>query len=80
VMMPRMDGLAFLTHMRSDPLYARIPVVIITAMTLTSAERELLTAQTLGIMRKGEYLEEALHRVLARVEEQMPAEPATVGN
>ncbi|MBK5188602.1 MAG: response regulator [Gemmatimonadaceae bacterium] len=77
VRMPKMDGLAFLKHMRSDPLYARIPVVVVTGEELTSAERSELTAHTLAIVDKGEDLEHAVRRALVTIEDQLPAEPRT---
>ncbi|MDB4911431.1 MAG: Hybrid sensor histidine kinase/response regulator [Gemmatimonadetes bacterium] len=80
VRMPKMDGIAFLKHMRSDPLYARIPVVVVTGEELTAGERQELSAHSLGIVGKGDGLEDALHRALVAVEEHLPAEaivPAT---
>jgi signal transduction histidine kinase/CheY-like chemotaxis protein len=76
VRMPKMDGIAFLKHMRSDPLYARIPVVVVTGEELTAAERQELMAQSLGIVGKGHGLESAVHRALVTVEERMPSEAA----
>lgn len=76
VRMPKMDGIAFLKHMRSDPLYARIPVVIVTGEELTAAERQELSSQSLGIVGKGDGLEDAVHRALVTVEEHMPTEAA----
>jgi signal transduction histidine kinase/ActR/RegA family two-component response regulator len=75
VRMPKMDGLAFLKHMRSDPLYERIPVVIVTGEALTSSERHELSAQSIDIVEKGAGLEDALHRALITVEDRLPPEP-----
>ena len=72
VRMPKMDGIAFLKHMRSDPLYASIPVVVVTGDELTVAERSELAAQSLGIVAKGDDLEHAVHRALVTVEERLP--------
>jgi len=74
--MPKMDGISFLKHLRSDPLYALIPVVVVTGEELTAAERQGLTAQSLAIVGKGGGLEVALHHALATVEERMPPETA----
>ncbi|MDQ2766255.1 MAG: ATP-binding protein [Gemmatimonadota bacterium] len=75
VRMPKMDGLSFLRHMRSEAQYECIPVVIVTGEELTSAERQELTAQSIEIVGKGAGLQEAVHRALATVEEQLPPEP-----
>ena len=75
VRMPKMDGLSFLRHMRSDAQYERIPVVIVTGEELTTAERQELAAQSIEIVGKGAGLEEALHRALVTIEEQLPPEP-----
>jgi CheY-like chemotaxis protein len=74
VRMPKMDGLAFLKHLRSDPLYTRIPVVVVTGEELTADERQELSAHSLGIVGKGDGLEDALHRALVTVEQHLPAE------
>jgi NO-binding membrane sensor protein with MHYT domain/CheY-like chemotaxis protein/nitrogen-specific signal transduction histidine kinase len=70
VRMPKMDGLVFLKHMRSDPRYARIPVVVVTGEELTVAERAQLMAQSLGIVDKGANLELAVRSALVAVEER----------
>jgi NO-binding membrane sensor protein with MHYT domain/CheY-like chemotaxis protein len=72
VRMPKMDGLVFLKHMRSDPLYAHIPVVVVTGEELTIAEREQLMAQSLGIVDKGANLEHAVHSALVAVAKHFP--------
>lgn len=76
VRMPKMDGLVLLRHMRSEPLYAHIPVVVVTGEELTAAERQELLAHTLGIVGKGDGLEDALHHALAVVEERLETDPA----
>jgi len=75
VRMPKMDGIVFLKHMRSDPLYAHIPVVVVTGEELTTNERAELAAQSFGIVDKGDNLERAVHRALVTVEERLPAGP-----
>jgi len=71
VRMPKMDGLVFLKHMRSDPRYACIPVVVVTGEELTVAERAQLMAQSLGIVDKGANLELAVRSALVAVEEDL---------
>ena len=67
VRMPKMNGIVFLKHMRSDPLYAHIPVVVVTGEELTAAERAELMAATLGIIGKDDDLEHAVRRALVTV-------------
>jgi NO-binding membrane sensor protein with MHYT domain/CheY-like chemotaxis protein len=80
VRMPKMDGISFLRHMRSDSQYEHIPVVIVTGEELTAAERHELAGQSIAIVGKGAGLEEAVRRALVNVEEQLPSErdPAIV--
>lgn len=79
VRMPKMDGLAFLRHMRNDPLYAHIPVIVVTGEELTASERHELLSQSLGVVAKGIGIEDALHRALVAVEDKLPPElPAKV--
>jgi NO-binding membrane sensor protein with MHYT domain/CheY-like chemotaxis protein len=75
VRMPKMDGLSFLRHMRSDAQYERIPVVIVTGEELTTVERHELAAQSIEIVAKGAGLEAAVRRALVIVEDQLPPEP-----
>ena len=80
VRMPKMDGISFLRHMRTDAQYERIPVVVVTGEELTGAERQELAGQSIAIVGKGAGLEQAVRRALVDVEEQLPPErdPAIV--
>jgi signal transduction histidine kinase/CheY-like chemotaxis protein len=60
LMMPEMDGFQFLTELRKNDLWRTIPVVVVTAMDLTSAERERLSGQVAGILQKGAYKQDDL--------------------
>ena len=53
VRMPKMNGISFLRHMRSEPQYERIPVVIVTGEEFTAAERQELAGQSMAIVGKG---------------------------
>ncbi len=57
--MPEMDGFEFLARMRSEPRWADIPVVVVTAKELTLEERRILEAGTQRVIAKGKaaYLE-----------------------
>jgi CheY-like chemotaxis protein len=60
LMMPEMDGFQFLAELRKNELWRTIPVIVVTAMDLTSAERERLSGQVAGILQKGAYKQEDL--------------------
>ncbi|MEC9440930.1 MAG: response regulator [Myxococcota bacterium] len=53
LMMPRMDGFEVLARLRQDTRWSDIPVIIVTAKTLTPAERELLRRGATHVMQKG---------------------------
>ncbi len=66
LMMPEMDGFEFIRHVRENPLWRDIPVVVLTAKDLTSTERTTLSEQVEKIIQKGQYsrqdlLEEISH-------------------
>jgi CheY-like chemotaxis protein len=73
LMMPGMDGVTFLTHLRNDPRYAQIRVVVVTAQELSGPERSTLDAQTLAIIEKGETLEGQLEQVFNDIGLRLPA-------
>ena len=53
LMMPVMDGFGFLEHIQLDPLWSKIPVVILTAKTLESDELARLSNVTRAVLTKG---------------------------
>jgi signal transduction histidine kinase len=55
LMMPVLDGFGVLATMRADPLLASIPVVVLTAKTLSDAERQFLTRSAVRVLQKGEH-------------------------
>jgi CheY-like chemotaxis protein len=52
LMMPEMDGFAFLQRMRSDEQLVDVPVVVLTAKELTTEERAFLAERTLLVLSK----------------------------
>jgi CheY-like chemotaxis protein len=66
LMMPVMDGMAFLNHLRSNPRLQFLPVVIVTAKELSVAESDQLRRMTQDIVKKGDVFEADLKRVLHR--------------
>jgi CheY-like chemotaxis protein len=53
LMMPEMDGFEFLEHLRANPKWADIPVVVVTAMDMTAADRDMLQGMTRKVIAKG---------------------------
>ncbi|HXV97899.1 MAG TPA: response regulator, partial [Anaerolineae bacterium] len=60
LMMPEMDGFQFITHLRQLPGGQAIPVVVVTAMSLTEKERQQLNGYVTQILQKGAYSREEL--------------------
>ncbi len=60
LMMPEMDGFQFITEMRKNPEWQSIPVVVLTAKTLTVAERQHLSGYVERILQKGAYNRDTL--------------------
>ena len=53
LVMPVMDGFDFLHHLRAEPAWASIPVVVLTAKDLTEHEWQILHGQVDRIVPKG---------------------------
>lgn len=54
-MMPIMDGVGFLKEFRSKEKFSKIPVVVVTAKSLSRTEKSWLQNRADKIMQKGEY-------------------------
>jgi signal transduction histidine kinase/DNA-binding response OmpR family regulator len=68
LLMPEMNGFAFLAEIEKRRTFLDIPIVILTAMPLGAAERALLMGRTRDIIGKGaDDLAEALRRTLLRL-------------
>jgi signal transduction histidine kinase/CheY-like chemotaxis protein len=68
LLMPCMNGFAFLGEIAKRPELLDIPIVILTAMPLGGAERELLAGRTREVIAKGaDDLAEVLRRTLLRL-------------
>jgi PAS domain S-box-containing protein len=64
LMMPEMDGCAFLETLRHQDAWRSIPVVVVTAMDLTPEDRQRLNGYVEQILQKGAYShEELLHEI-----------------
>jgi threonine synthase len=60
LMMPGMDGFEVLDALKSDDQLNDIPVIVISAKELTTAEKERLASQTDMLMQKGDFTDEEL--------------------
>jgi signal transduction histidine kinase/CheY-like chemotaxis protein len=68
LVMPGMDGFAFLEEIAKHSEWRAIPIVILTAKPLEAAERELLAGRTREIIAKGaDDLAQVLRRALVRL-------------
>jgi PAS domain S-box-containing protein len=79
LLMPEMDGVAFLNAVRADPRHQHLPVVVITAKELTPGESELLHQETLAVLKKAGAFEEDLQRLLHKLLAGPQAPPAPAG-
>jgi PAS domain S-box-containing protein len=64
LMMPEMDGFSFLDHLRREAPYHHVPVVVVTARTLSAQEVQNLQSRALAVFRKSEFRAEDLKIVL----------------
>jgi CheY-like chemotaxis protein len=62
LMMPEMDGFEFLRELRHQEEYRNLPVVVVTAKTITAEERERLNGQVTQVLQKGTYSRDQLLR------------------
>jgi signal transduction histidine kinase/CheY-like chemotaxis protein len=68
LVMPGMNGFAFLEEIAKHPDWREIPIVILTAMPLGAAERELLAGRTREVIAKGaDDFVQVLRRILVRL-------------
>ncbi|MCA0456659.1 MAG: response regulator [Chloroflexi bacterium] len=60
LMMPHMDGFGFLQELRKLPTGTDIPVIVITAMDLSSGDHQRLNGSVEQVLQKGAYSQEQL--------------------
>jgi CheY-like chemotaxis protein len=60
LLMPRMDGFDVIDHLQKDPERRDIPVIVLTAKTLTGDERRLLNEHARAVIQKGALDRESL--------------------
>jgi len=66
LMMPEMDGFAFVEALRANPAWAAVPVLVVTARDLSSDEQQRLEGRVRQILRKGAHSREELVREIRR--------------
>jgi PAS domain S-box-containing protein len=69
LMMPEMDGFEFIAQVRAESRWRRIPIIVVTAKTLTAEDRARLNGQVQRLVHKGEHSGNA---VLAALDELVP--------
>jgi signal transduction histidine kinase/DNA-binding response OmpR family regulator len=62
LMMPEMDGFAFLEALRQQEAWRLIPVIVITAMDLSPEDHQQLNGSVASIIQKGAYSRDGLLR------------------
>ena len=67
LMMPVMDGMTFLNHVRSNPAHQFLPVVIVTAKDLSPDESVALGRLAQDVIQKGHVFEADLKSILRRL-------------
>jgi ammonium transporter, Amt family len=77
LMMPKMDGFEVIGALRSTAIWRTIPIVVLTAMDLSNADRVRLNGHVERVLQKGAYHHEELLRdvrnlVLGYVRRDMP--------
>ena len=60
LIMPEMDGFAFLAELRKKEIWQSIPVVVLTSKDLSAEERSRLTGNVERILQKGAYSRDTL--------------------
>ena len=67
LLMPRMDGFEVIASLQQDPERRDIPVIVLTAKTLTRQERRALKEHALAVIQKGALDRDALIAELKQV-------------
>jgi len=67
LLMPRMDGFEVIASLQKDPERRDIPVIVLTAKTLTRQEKRLLNEHALAVIQKGALDRDALMAELKQV-------------
>jgi signal transduction histidine kinase/CheY-like chemotaxis protein len=74
LMMPGLDGFAFVERLRTDPTTTHVPVIVLTAKDLTAADRRRLADQISHLAQKGAYGRAGLVELVGRLALPTPRE------
>jgi CheY-like chemotaxis protein len=74
-MMPRMDGIKACALLKADRRFARIPLIITTAMAEQSTEATVLQAGADALIHKPLVMERLLKEVRKRIGDPSPGDP-----
>ena len=80
LMMPEMDGFEFLEKLRDNPELAQVPVVVLTARSLTAEERSFLAERTVLVLGKSAQPLATLGTALAAIATRQSAGAAGPGS
>ena len=72
LMMPKMDGFEFLARLRENAAWRGIPVIVVTAKTLTAADHRRLKGSVELLIQKGG---DEIDTILASLKKMLPARP-----
>jgi PAS domain S-box-containing protein len=76
LMMPEMDGFEFISRVRAEPRWQRIPVIVVTAKTLAAEDFARLNGQVQHLVHKGEHSGKT---VLTALDELVPRHARRAG-
>jgi CheY-like chemotaxis protein len=60
LLMPEIDGFSVIAALADNPATRQVPVLVITAHELTESDKTRLNGKILGVIRKGEALQDGL--------------------
>jgi signal transduction histidine kinase/CheY-like chemotaxis protein len=73
LVMPGMDGFQVIAHLQEDPRTSALPILVLTARTLTEADKARLNGNILAIVDKGEDVRERLLEWMRRAVPRLAA-------
>jgi CheY-like chemotaxis protein len=76
LMMPEMDGFEFLARLRKNKAWQGIPVIVVTAKTLTAADHKRLKGSVEMLVEKGG---DEIGTILSSLKKMLPAPAARAG-
>lgn len=65
--MPGMDGFQVIRHVRQEPAFKELPILVMTAKNLSQDKIALLNCETQGLLQKGGCWQEQLIAEVGRV-------------